>query len=150
VAAPGHHQLGVLAGAAGQPGQHGQRPVAHVLQRQPDLQLLDVLGEVAAGHALVHVLVPGQRAELLDARLHVVAGDALAGRDGGQVDLLDDPLVVLHDAVGHVDAELALGPQHRDPQPALQHDLALGRPQLDQLGTGVPRRQDVGDHVEPA
>ena len=94
VAAPGHHQLGVLGRAAGQPGEQRDGPVADVLQRQPDLQLLDVLGEVAAGHPLVHVLVPGQRAELLDARLDVVAGDPLAGRDGGEVDLLDDALVV--------------------------------------------------------
>ena len=87
VAAPGQHQLGVLGGAAGQAGEDGDGAVAHVLQRQPDLQLLDVLGEVAAGHALVDVLVPRQRGELLDARLDVVAGDALAGGDGGEVDV---------------------------------------------------------------
>jgi hypothetical protein len=67
------------AARPGQPGEQRDGAVADVLQRQPDLQLLDVLGEVAAGHALVDVLVPGQRAELLDARLDVVAGDALAG-----------------------------------------------------------------------
>jgi hypothetical protein len=37
-----------------------------------DLELLDVLGEVAGGHALVDVLVAGEGAELLDAGLHVV------------------------------------------------------------------------------
>ena len=55
------------------------------------------------------VLVPGERAELLDARLHVVAGDPLAGGDRVEVDLVDDRLVGLDDAVGHVDAEVALG-----------------------------------------
>ena len=55
-----------------------------------DLQLLDVLGEVAAGQALVHVLVPGERVELLDARLDVVPGDPLAGGDGVEVHLVDD------------------------------------------------------------
>ena len=125
------------------------RPVAHVLQREPDLQLLDVLGEVAAGHALVHVLVPGERAELLDPRLDVVAGDPLARGDGGEVDLLDDALVVRDRLLGDVDAEVALRPQHRDPQPALQHDLVLRRPQRDELGARVARGEDVGDHVAP-
>ena len=54
-------------------------------------------------------------------------------------------LVGLDDAVGHVDAEVALGPQHRDPQPPLEHDLVLGRPDLDQVGAGVAGGQDVGD-----
>ena len=33
VAAPGHHQLGVLGGAAGEPGEHGDGAVADQLQR---------------------------------------------------------------------------------------------------------------------
>ena len=45
------------------------------------------------------VLVPGERAELLDPRLHVVPGDPLALGDRGEVDLVDDPLVGLDDAV---------------------------------------------------
>ena len=116
-------------------------------QRQPDLQLLDVLGEVAAGQALVHVLVPGQGVELLDARLDVVPGDPLAGGDGVEVHLVDDPLVVGDHAVRHVDAQVALGSQHGEPQPALQNDLVLGRPQSDELGARVAGGQDVGDHV---
>ena len=47
-----------------------------------DLHLLDVLGQVAAGHPLVDVLGAGERGELLDAGLHVVAGDPLARGDG--------------------------------------------------------------------
>ena len=39
------------------------------------------------------VLVAGQRVELLDPRLHVVAGDPLAGGDRVEVDLVDDVLV---------------------------------------------------------
>jgi hypothetical protein len=57
----------------------------------------------------VDVLVTGERAELLDARLHVVAGDPLAGGDRRQVDLVDDRLVGLDHPVGDVDAEVALG-----------------------------------------
>ena len=83
----------------------------HQLERGADLQLLDVLGEVARGHRLVDVLVPGQRGELLDARLHVVPGDPLAGRDAGQVDLVQHRLVVLDHAVGHLDARGRAGPR---------------------------------------
>ncbi len=146
VAAPGHHQLGVLGGAPGQPGEHRHRPVPDVLTRQPDLQLLDVLGEVAAGQALVHVLVPGEGVELLDARLDVVPGDPLAGGDGVEVDLLDDPLVVGHDVVGDVDAEVALGFEDCQPEVALEDDLVLGRPQADELRARVAGGQDIGDH----
>ncbi len=69
---------------------------------------------------------PGQRVELLDAGLHVVAGDPLAGGDGLEVDLVDDRLVVLDDAVGDVDAERGLGTEHGEPQLALEHHLVLG------------------------
>ena len=58
-----------------------------------------------------------------------------------EVDLVDHRLVVLDDAVGHVDAELALGPQHGHPQPPLEHDLVLGRPQLDHRRPGVAQRR---------
>ena len=147
-------QLGVLCGAAGQPGEDGDRAVAHVFERQPDLQLFDVLGEVAAGHALVDVLVPGERAELLDPRLDVVAGDAFAGGDGGEVDCsdatVDDALVVRDHAVGHGDAEVALGGEHGDPQPPLQHHLGLRRPERHQLRARVAGGEDVGDHVRSA
>jgi hypothetical protein len=93
------------------------------LERAPHLQLLDVLGEVPAGHALVHMLVAGEGVELLDAGLDVVAGDALTRSDRRQVDVLQHPLVVGDHAVGHVHTQFRLGPQHREPQPPLGDDL---------------------------
>ena len=91
---------------------------------------------------------PASGGELLDARLHVVAGDPLARGDGVEVDPVDDRLVGLDDAVGHVDAEVALRLQHRDPQLALEDDLVLGRPDRGEVGAGVAGGQDVGDaHV---
>ena len=54
------------------------------------------------------VLVAGERAELLDAGLDVVAGDPLAGGDRVEVDLVDDGGVVVDDAVRNVDAQVAL------------------------------------------
>jgi hypothetical protein len=57
-------------------------------------------------------------------------------------------LVGLDDPVRHVDAEVALGAQHGEPQLPFEHHLALGRPQVDDRLAGVPRREDVGDaHV---
>src|SRR6185295_20347104 len=100
--------------------------------------------------ALVHVLVAGEGVELLDARLDVVARDALAGGDRGEVDALDDALVVRDHRFRDLDAQVALRAQHREPQPALQHDLALRRPQRDELRAGVPGGQDVRDHVREA
>ena len=48
-------------------------------RRVADLELLDVLGQVARRHALVDVLVAGEGGELLDAGLDVVAGAAAPG-----------------------------------------------------------------------
>jgi hypothetical protein len=125
VRAARHHQRLVLRGQPAQADQRRDDPVADQLQGGADLELLDVLGKVPRRHALVDVLVAGERAELLDAGLHVVPGDLLAGRDGGQVDLVDHGPVVLDDPVGHVHAEVALRLQHRDPQLPLQDDLVL-------------------------
>ena len=60
VGAAGHHGGLVLGGQAAQPGQGGDGPVADQRERLLDLELLDVLGQVARGHALVDVLVPGR------------------------------------------------------------------------------------------
>ena len=54
--------------------------------------------------------VPGERCELLDAGLDVVAGDLLALGDRVEVDLVDDRLVRLDHAVGRLDAEVASAP----------------------------------------
>ena len=116
----------MLGGESREAGQGRHGAAAQQLEGRADLQLLDVLGQVAAGHALVDVLVPGQRRELLDPRLDVVAGDPLAGRDRVEVDLVDDVAVGLDDPVGYVDAEVALRLQHGDPEPAFEDDLVLG------------------------
>ena len=116
-------------------------------ERAVDLQLLDVLGEVAAGHALVQVLVTGEFAELLDARLDVVAGDALPPHDGFQVDLVLDPLVALDHAVRHRNAEIALALQHGDPVFALETDLAFAAPDGAHGRRGVAFGEDVRDVI---
>ena len=134
----------MLGGQPGEPGQGRDAAVAQELQRLLDLQLLDVLGQVAGGHALVDVLVAGEGAELLDPRLHVVAGDPLAGGDRVEVDLVDHVLVGLDHAVRHLDAEVALRLEHRDPELPLEHDLVLRRPDLGEVGAGVPGGQELG------
>src|SRR5262245_61074762 len=73
------------------------------------------------------MLVPGERAELLDACLHVVKGHPLPGGDAGQIHPVEHGLVGLDHAVGHRHPELALRPQHREPQPALGTYLLLRR-----------------------
>ena len=83
----------MLGGELTESRQGRDHPHPHELERLTDLQLLDVLGQVAAGHALVDVFFAGQRSELLDPRLHVVAGYPLARRDRLQVDLVDDRFV---------------------------------------------------------
>ncbi len=139
----GHHRGLVLGGEPGQPSKRGDRAVPEQRQRLADLELLDVLGEVPRGHPLVDVLVAGQRVELLDPRLHVVPGDPLAGRDRVEVDLVDDVAVVGHHPVGNGDAQVALYLEHGDPQPALEHDLVLRRPDPGEVGPGVPGCQDI-------
>jgi hypothetical protein len=96
----------------------------HEFERPADAAL-DVLGEIAARHALVDVLVTGQRVELLDAGLDVVPRHPLACGDRVEVDLLEHPLVVGDGLIGDVDPEFLLRPQHRQPQPALGDDLGL-------------------------
>ena len=143
VAAARHHQIAVERRALGQPRHDRDTVGVDEFQRAPDLQLLDVLGEVAARHALVHVLVAGERVELLDAGLDVVARHPLARGDRGQVDVLEHALVVGDHAVGHRDAQLGLRAQDGDPQPPLGDDLGLRRPDRHHLVAGVP----IGQHI---
>ncbi|MPM77471.1 hypothetical protein SDC9_124474 [bioreactor metagenome] len=144
---PGDRLVGVLDGEAAELGQRRDDPVADHLQCLAGLPLLDVLGQVARGHPLVDVLVAGQRAELLDPRLDVVAGDALAGRDGIEIDLIDDGEVVSDHLVGVVtaefDTEVPLSLQHRDPQLAFGDDLVDRRPDRAHLLGRIA----VGQHV---
>jgi hypothetical protein len=143
VGTPGHDDGAVLGGAFGQDRERSNAPIAHHLEGAADLQLLDVLGEVTRRHALVDVLVTRERAELLDAGLHVVAGDAFTGSDGGEVHAVLDPFVVLDDALGKVDAEVPLGAEHGDPQLTLEHDLAGWRPPRGHLVARVAGGEDV-------
>src|SRR5262249_43827545 len=147
VGAARHDQRVVFRGTTGQTSQYGKHLRPDEQQRRPDLQLFDVLGEVAAGHAPVDLLVAGQRRKLLDARLHVVPRHPLTRRDRVEVDVVDHAFVRLDGAVGHVHAEVALSAQHGDPQLAFQDDLALRRPEIHHHLRGIARREDVRDHV---
>src|SRR5689334_4604567 len=60
-----------------------------------------------------------------------------------QIDVVDRRLVRLDRAVRHLDAEVALRRQHRDPEPALHAYLFLGRPERDEIGGGVAGGEDV-------
>ena len=143
VAASCHHEVGVLGGEAPQSGEGGDDPVQDQFEATADLELFDVLGEVARRHALVDVLMAGKGAELLDAGLHVVAGDLLAPTDRLEVDLIDHRPVVGDDPVGEVDTEVPLGLEDSHPELALEHDLALGRPELGHGPTGIAGGEDV-------
>ena len=135
----------MLGGPLGQAGEGGDHPVADERERGPHLELLDVLGEVARRHPGVDPLVAGQGRELLDAGLHVVAGDPLPGLDARQVDLVDHRHVVVDHVERQVEAEVVLGPQHRHPQLPLEHHLVLRRPDVGHRPAGVAGGQDVGE-----
>ena len=79
------------------------------------------------------VLGARQRRELLDACLDVVASDFFALGDGPEVDVVDDRLVRLDDAVGSLDTEVLLRGEHGDPQSAFEDDLVLRRPDAGKL-----------------
>ena len=145
VGAAGHNQGLVLGGVTSDAGDHGDGLIADDLQRGVDLQLLHVLGEIAAGHALVNVLVAGQRIEFFDAGLHIVAGDALALRDGPEVHVLYHGLVGIDGLGGDVYAQILLGAHDRNPELALQDDFMLRAPDIGQLRGGIAGGQDVGN-----
>ena len=69
--------------------------------------------------------VAGERAELIDPGLHVVASDGLPGGYRLEVDNLHHRFVGIDDGLIDVKSEFALSFQHRQPQPALQHHAAL-------------------------
>jgi hypothetical protein len=148
VAAPRHRQVPVLDRERAQATQRRDHAVPRQHEPGSDLELLHVLGEVPGGHGLVDVLVAGERAELLDARLDVVTGDPLAPLDRGQVDVVDDRVVGLDHAVGHLDPQVALGGQDRYPQSPLEHDAIAGREELDHRLAGIAPGQDVGDRLD--
>ena len=123
VTAPGHHQIPVVDCPLGQSGRNRHSTVVSELQGLPDLQLLDVLGQIPARHPLVHVFVARQGIELLDSGFDVVAGHPLPGCDRLEVHLLCRALVVDDRGLGDVHAEFALRSQHRHPESALGDNL---------------------------
>jgi hypothetical protein len=132
----------------GQPVQRRDDGIADEQHRIADLQLLHVFGEVARGHRLVDLLGPGQRIELLDACLDVVARHLLTRHDLREVNPVDHGLIGLDDTFLDGYAEIALGTQHRDPESPLGPDLFLRRPDRFHRIGGVAVREHVRDsHV---
>ena len=146
VRASGDRGFGVLHGERAQACEGGHDFVAHEQQRLADEHLLDVLGEIAAGESLVDVLVAGEGIELLDARLHVMAGDALTLGNRREIDIVDRARVIGDDAIGDVDAEVSLGVEDSQPQASLRCDPVLGSPQRRHRRRGVALGEHVGDH----
>lgn len=92
------------------------------------------------------VLVAGEVVKLLDAGFDIVAGDALALGDGGEIDLIDD-LFVSGDGIGRdVEAEVVLGLHDGDPELAFEDDASFGGPDVGDGGRGVAFGEDVLDH----
>ena len=145
VAPTGHNEGGVLSGALAETGQRGDHAIADELEASSHLELFDVLGEIPGGHPCMDQLVPGQRRELLDARLHIVAGDALALLDALEIDLVDHRDVVIDGCRRHGNPEVGLGAHDGHPELAFEHHLVLGRPDLDHRCAGVTGGQHVGE-----
>src|SRR6185312_7563920 len=68
--------------------------------------------------------------------------------DRGEVDVLQDPLVVVDHAVGHRDAQLGLRTQHGEPESAFGDDLGLRRPDRDHFVAGIAVGQNIRDRHE--
>ena len=147
MAAAGHDEVAVLLGAGGEAHERGHEAIADEFEGLADLHLLDVLGEVAAGHALVDVLVAGEVGELLDAGLDVVFRDALALGDGVEVDVVEDALVVGDHTVGDGDAQVVLGLEDGQPQAPFGLDLADGVPDVPHGGGGITLGEHIRSHA---
>jgi len=147
VRAGGDEDVAVGDGATGEAGHGGDVLGADQLERAEDLELLDRLREVAAGEALVDMLVAGEGAELVDARLHVVAGRLLADADGFEVHLVLHALVGGDRLGGDVQPEVALGLHDGDPVLALEDHAAAGGPDGLHRRGGVAIGEDVGNEV---
>ena len=128
VGAGAEHEVAPSGGVLAHAVQHGHGLVADNLHAAPYLQLLHVLREVTAGHALVDVLVAGEVAELLDAGLHIMAGDALAVVNGLNINAALHALVSVDGLLRNVQPQVLLRLHHGDPELALQHDSALCGP----------------------
>ena len=141
--ATGHCGVPVLLGKFSEPSQGGDDSAANEFKASLDLQLLDVLGEIARGHPLVNVFVTCQRAELFYAGFHIVTGHLFPVGNRGEVDLRYCCGVRLDHTVGHIDAEVFLRLQHGDPQLSFEHDLGFGRPDTNHSNAGVSIGKNV-------
>ncbi len=75
VGAGDHGQPGVFRSSLGKETKKRHRPMVDQLERPPGHQLLDILGQVAAGQALVDLLMAGELVEFLDPGFDVVLQD---------------------------------------------------------------------------
>ncbi len=123
MAAAGQHQCVVFGGQAPEAGQRRDHASLDHQQRAAYLELFDVLGKIPRCHALVYVLMAGKSVELLDPGLDVMPADPLPPRDRIEIDLGEHPLIVFDHPRGDVEAQVPLGAQHRQPQPAFLDNL---------------------------
>ena len=89
------------------------------------------------------VLVTGKRAELLDARLYVMARHLLAFAYRIQIDLVNHSPVGVDHTIWDVDPQFSLGLQQGDPEMPLHDHPALGGPEVDHRLAGVAGGEDV-------
>ena len=115
VGAGGEDDVLILQGPVCQGSQGGDAFEQDDVQGAEDLQLLHIFREITAGHAFVNVLVAGQFAEFINARLHVVTRGPLAAHDGGDVDAVADPLIVSDGIRRNIETQFPLGLHHGDP-----------------------------------
>ncbi|CAB4595289.1 unannotated protein [freshwater metagenome] len=90
------------------------------------------------------LFVTSQRAELVDAGLHIVTSNALTSIDGIEVDLIDDAAIGVNRIVGHCNTEIALGFKHSKPQFPFENDFLFRRPQSDHLSARVTSSKNIG------
>ena len=132
-----HNQALILRCAGTNRCNNSNALVAHKLQRTVDLQLLHVFGEVTRSHALVDMLMSSQRIEFLNAGLHIMAGNALALSNAGQINLINDSFIGCDCLIGDCYPQIFLRFHHGDPELALHDDLFFGTPQVGKLCGGV-------------
>jgi len=89
------------------------------------LVLLDIVGQITTRHALVDMLETGKGTKLFDPRLHIMAGKGFTLANRIEIDIVDMALVGMYGFGGDLEAEVALGFENCDPEPALKPDLAL-------------------------
>jgi len=64
-----------------------------------------------------------------------------------EVDLILDPLVVGNDCFGDVDAQLALGAHHGDPELALEQHASTRRPDFHHPAARIAIGEHIGDQI---